>query len=613
MARKPDKSATSLRTAILVLGMHRSGTSALARLTNFMGAALPRHLMPANEANPRGYWESAPLVELHDQLLSALDSSWDDWRTPGARWKESDAAARFAGRLRLAIDEEYGNAPLVVLKDPRLCRTLPYWMSILEKSGIRSAPVLIVRNPLEVAESLRERDGMPFEKAMLLWLRHNLDAEFETRHLQRNIVTFDALLEDWKLLAVQTAGRLGITWPRQPMDAAHDMRDFLDLELHNHRATQAELEAHTEVPHWVKSAYRALTLLCDEPRSAEPKRELDKVRHAFAESAKIFGVVAFAQTEALKQAEIDVAEANRRASTADLAKKDLETALSHLKAEAKDAGAAADTYQKRTEEAEKRVATLMKQVADLERSRNQLQETMKRASTDASELKKLAKHLTERTDLIEGQLKTQQKKSDKTNAELVEARAKSLTLSGELQAALQNAMSLTKELSAAKEQFHAQETRAIKAAAEARQHHESLVAARARLKELEVDDRAAQAEIAELRAELAEAWAMGGESFTETTRKKRPALKIAAAGGAAVAAEEPGRAKPITEVVSRAKRIEEDLRYERIHVEQMERRLTTWMGLASAALRKMTRLGRKPAPVHTPRKRIGSTPATSGT
>ena len=205
MARKPDKSATSLRTAILVLGMHRSGTSALARLTNFMGAALPRHLMPANEANPRGYWESAPLVELHDQLLSALDSSWDDWRTPGARWKESDAAARFAGRLRLAIDEEYGNAPLVVLKDPRLCRTLPYWMSILEKSGIRSAPVLIVRNPLEVAESLRERDGMPFEKAMLLWLRHNLDAEFETRHLQRNIVTFDALLEDWKLLAVHVS------------------------------------------------------------------------------------------------------------------------------------------------------------------------------------------------------------------------------------------------------------------------------------------------------------------------------------------------------------------------------------------------------------------------
>jgi hypothetical protein len=611
MARKPDRSSTSLRTAILVLGMHRSGTSALARLMNFMGAALPRHLLPANPSNPRGHWESAPLVELHDQLLSALDSSWDDWRTPGARWKESDAAGRFSGQLRLAIDEEYGNAPLFVLKDPRMCRTLPYWMSILEKSGIRSAPLLIVRNPLEVAESLRTRDDMPFEKAMLLWLRHNLDAEFETRHLQRNIVTFDALLEDWKLLAVQTAGRLGITWPRQPLDAAHDMREFLDLELHNHRATQAELEAHTEVPHWVKSAYRALTLLCDEPRGAEPKRELDRVRHAFAESAKIFGAVAFAQTDALKQARIDVSEANRRARTADLTRKDLETALSHLKAEAKDAGSAADTYQKRTEEAEKRVTALTKQVADLERGRNQLQETLKRASTDANELKTLAKHLSDRTDLIEGQLKTQQKKSEKTTAELTEARAKSLTLSGELQTAMQNAIALSKDLAAAKEQFHTQETRAIKAAAEARQHHEALLAARGRLKELEADDRAAQAEISELRAELAESWAMGGGTFTENeVREARPALRVAASSDGKATSD-----KPITEVVSRAKRIEADLRYERIHVEQMERRLTTWMGLASAALRKMTRLGPKPAaPRAKPaRKRIGSTPATSGT
>src|SRR5262245_44014369 len=197
MAKRPDRSATGLRTAVLVLGMHRSGTSALARLVNFLGAALPRHLMPANEANPRGYWESKPLVGLHDELLEASDSAWDDWRALGSRWKESDAANRFSARIRLMIDEEYGNAPLFVMKDPSVCRTLPYWMSILEKSGFRTAPLIIVRNPLEVAESLRERDGISFEKAMLLWLRHTLDAEYETRHLQRNIVTYDALLEDW--------------------------------------------------------------------------------------------------------------------------------------------------------------------------------------------------------------------------------------------------------------------------------------------------------------------------------------------------------------------------------------------------------------------------------
>ncbi|MDZ4870487.1 MAG: hypothetical protein SGI91_24435 [Alphaproteobacteria bacterium] len=616
IAKRPDRPTNALRTAILVLGMHRSGTSALARITNFLGAAMPRHLLPANKANPRGHWESAPLVALHDQLLAALDSSWDDWRTPGSRWKESDAAGRFAGRLRMAIDEEYGNAPLIVLKDPRICRTLPYWMSILEKSGIRSAPVIIVRNPLEVAESLRARDGMSFEKAMLLWLRHMLDAEFETRHLARNIVTFDALLEDWKLLAAQTAGRLGITWPRQPGDAGHDVREFLDLELHNHRATQAELEAHTEVPNWVKTAYRALTQLCDEPKGAEPKRELDRVRHAFSESAKIFGVEAFAQTAALKQAQIETAEAKKRADDADAVRADLAktretkneltarlqtvekdlaktaaqaTELQRAKHDLETALAAAGNYQQRTEEAERRAAALTKQVADLEKNRV-AHETMKRVTTDAAELKTLAKRLTERTELIEGQLKTQLKKSDKTTADLETTRA-------ELKAAMQNAMALSKDLAAAKEQAHTFETKAIKAAADAKRHQEALAPLKNRVAALEADDRTSQAEISELRAELAEAWSMTGSRFAG--KQHQPVSVVVSS-----TADEEGSSAGLPALVpGGGHRVEDDLRFERMHVEQLERRLGSWMGLASAALRKVTRLGKAGRP-KAPRKRI---------
>ncbi len=593
MAKKPDRSATVLRTAVVVLGMHRSGTSALARLVNFLGAALPRHLVPADQSNPRGHWESKPLIALHDELLAALDSSWDDWRSPGARWKESDAASRFSGRIRLAIDEEYGNAPLFVVKDPRLCRTLPYWMSILEKSGIRTAPLIIVRNPLEVAESLRVRNDISFEKAMLLWLRHTLDAEHETRHLQRNIVTFDALLEDWKLLAVQSGARLGITWPRQP--ALPDVREFLDNELHNHRATQAELEAHTEVPHWVKAAYRALVLLCDEPKSAEPKRELDKVRHAFAESAKIFGSVAFAQTDALKQAAIDVAAANMRAAAAEGARVrqlegelatmtaratefervslDFETALKQVRAE---------DYQRRAEEGEKRIAQLTKDIADVERRRAQAQQALTRVNQDAGELKALAKHLSERTEWIEGELKAQYAKSTKTTGELEEARAKALS-------ALSNAVSMNETVATAKDQIHLHETRAIKAIAEARQHQEALAAARNRIAELEADERSAQADVSELRAELADAWARTGEVEAHIMPGTPSQVVQMTVDSHQATGTELVHATHDAE--GRAQRIEEDLRFERMHVRQLERRLTTWMGLASAALRKITRLG----------------------
>jgi hypothetical protein len=597
--------------------MHRSGTSALARIVNFLGAAMPRHLVPANKKNPRGYWESAPLVSLHEQMLAEMDSSWDDWRAPSSRWRESEAGARYANKIRMALDEEYANAHLIALKDPRMCRTLPFWMSALEKSGIRSAPVLIVRNPLEVAESLRERDGIPFEKSMLLWLRHNLDAEYETRHLPRNIVTLDALLEDWKLLAVQTGARIGVQWPRQPNDAASDVREFLDIELHNHRATLAELEAHTEVPNWVKVAYRALTLLCDEPKAAEPKRELDRMRAAFAESSRLFGVVAFAQTEALKQAEKDVAAANARGDQADAIRAELtkekeakaatnarvrelekelktakaksaefermstelETALGQVKGEVKEASTAADDHQRRSEVAVQKVTTLMKDLADLEKKRIEAQETVRRAVEDAKELQKLAKHLTDRTDAIETQLKAQVKKSDKAHAEMEEARGRAVT-------ALANAMDLSKQLAAAKEQIHAHETKAIKAQAEARQHQEGLMAARERIAELEANERDILAECAELRAELTDAW-----NATESGEAKQAAAL----------------APHIGDVESRARRVEEDLRFERMHVQHLERRLNSWSGIASAALRKITRLGRKPAaPKRKPVKRIAA-------
>jgi hypothetical protein len=602
MVKKPDRSANGLRTAILVLGMHRSGTSALARLTNFLGAALPRHLIPAGPSNPRGHWESKPLVELHDELLAAIDSSWDDWRAPPARWKEGDAAARYASHIRLAIDEEYGNAPLFVLKDPRICRTLPYWMSILEKSGVRSAPLIIVRNPLEVAESLRERDGISFEKAMLLWLRHNLDAEYETRHLQRNIVTFDALLEDWKLMSVQSAARMGITWTRQP--PLQDVREFLDSELHNHRSTQAELEAHTEVPYWVKAAYRALALLCDEPKSAEPKRELDRIRTAFAESAKIFGGVAFAQTDALKQAAVDVATADARANARvagerqqqlararelelDLSaatarateyeqvSNDFETALTQARSELKDLTAASQDYRRRADDAEAAVASLTKEV-----------EALRRITTDAAELKALAKHLSDRTEWIEKELKSQHTKTEKMKNELQETRAKSIALSTELQAALSNAMTLTKTAT-----LH--ETQALKAQA-------ALGAAQEKIAELEADDRRAQTEIAELRAELAESWSIA-DNIERATASHANIAKLPPAAPALVAksnAEGKSDAVPARIPASRARRIEDDLQFERVHVQQLERRLTTWMGLASAALRKITRFGgpAKPAP-----------------
>ena len=86
-------SGPNQRTAIFVLGMHRSGSSALAGAVHLLGAAAPRTLMPSDMANPRGYWESEKIVAVHDEILQSVGSSWEDWRSVGPELAGSPGAA----------------------------------------------------------------------------------------------------------------------------------------------------------------------------------------------------------------------------------------------------------------------------------------------------------------------------------------------------------------------------------------------------------------------------------------------------------------------------------------------------------------------------------------
>ena len=147
---------------VFVLGMHRSGTSAVARLVNLLGVPLVADdLLPADDANPKGYWESASLKVANDELLEDLGWSWL-WppRVP-PNW-DDDAltpARRFAG----ALGGEW------VWKDPRNCVTLDLWLRALD---VEPAFVLVHRDPRDVAASLARRDGLDERRALALWERY---------------------------------------------------------------------------------------------------------------------------------------------------------------------------------------------------------------------------------------------------------------------------------------------------------------------------------------------------------------------------------------------------------------------------------------------------------
>lgn len=181
-------------TCVLVVGMHRSGTSATAGLLVELGLAgpPPEDLVPASPSNERGHWESQALVTLNRRLVWAQGATpYGPPRTaPG--WEHG----RGMDELRAAALDEMG--PMLrrrpsVWKDPRLCLTLPFWRTVLEPPV---AAVLVLRDPVAVARSLARRDTIPVLLGLALWDRYVRTAAAGLRGLPTLVVSYEAMLEE---------------------------------------------------------------------------------------------------------------------------------------------------------------------------------------------------------------------------------------------------------------------------------------------------------------------------------------------------------------------------------------------------------------------------------
>ena len=221
-------SNTETRKAILVLGMHRSGTSAVTRCLNLLGAEVGNKLLPPAEDNRSGFWEHADVVAIHEELLKDLDRTWHDARALPESWLLSAAARKARGKLARLIAEEFDSSALCAVKDPRLCRFVPLWREVLLESGLDAVALLVVRHPAEVARSLNARDGLPFETTCLNWLEHFVEAETATRGMPRCLLAYDDLLADWRNAFARAGRALRVQWPVPIEDAHPAIEAFLD-------------------------------------------------------------------------------------------------------------------------------------------------------------------------------------------------------------------------------------------------------------------------------------------------------------------------------------------------------------------------------------------------
>lgn len=274
---------------ILVAGMHRSGTSAAARVLAIVGCGLPRTLIGPAPDNVTGFWESRALTDLNEEILVSSGTSHLDWRPFDADWYASPAAAGFRKRAQALLHREFGDSRLFVLKDPRICRLLPFWVDAAGAAGVRPLVVLPVRNPLEVAASLSRRNRIdPFE-AYLAWLRHVLDAEAGSRDLPRVWLRYEHLLTDARACLDRLGGALDVSWPREgapTIDA--DLDAFLAPALRHHRSDDDRLLSNPRIPPWIRSTFAIVDRWSRDEARKKDRRTLDRIRRAFDDAAPAF-------------------------------------------------------------------------------------------------------------------------------------------------------------------------------------------------------------------------------------------------------------------------------------------------------------------------------------
>jgi len=222
------------RKVILVLGMHRSGTSAVTRCLNLLGAEVGNKLLPPAEDNRSGFWEHADVVAIHEALLKELGRAWHDARALPEGWLRSAAARKARGKLARLISDEFDAGSLWAVKDPRLCRFVPLWREVLLESGLDAVALLVVRHPAEVARSLNVRDGLRCGTTCLNWLEHFVEAEIATRGMPRSLLAYDDLLSDWRNAFAKAGRAMCVEWP-VPIGDAHPAIDaFLDQTKRHH-------------------------------------------------------------------------------------------------------------------------------------------------------------------------------------------------------------------------------------------------------------------------------------------------------------------------------------------------------------------------------------------
>jgi hypothetical protein len=242
---------------IVVLGMHRSGTSATTRALKVFGVHLGDELIPAIAGNnDKGFYEDIDLNALDMRMLDAIGSDWHNLTPIGS---EDVQNLRNLGFFLEAVDllrRKTAHHRVFGFKDPRVAKLLPFWTQVFSHCQYDVSYLLVLRNPLAVAKSLERREGFNHEKSYLLWLGHVITSLLLTKDQRRVLVDFDLLFKA-PAETLTTIGE-GLSLDIDSQAQKEYLSEFLDHELRHNIFSVDDLTVDKACPPLVRDVYTTL-------------------------------------------------------------------------------------------------------------------------------------------------------------------------------------------------------------------------------------------------------------------------------------------------------------------------------------------------------------------
>lgn len=276
---------------VVVLGMHRSGTSLLTRGLQVLGVELGDNLFGGIIGNnDKGFFEDVDVNGFNVQFLQALGRDWHSLEP--IRLEEFDGPAAQEFKLK-AIDLLRNKIKITQcfgLKDPRIARLLPFWMSVFDHLKVRVSYIIAFRNPMSVARSLQRRDGFDLEKGYFLWQEHMLGSLGCTAGCERLVVEYDRLIADPAHELQRIASVFNLAFDPMSQEFSEYKIEFLDRSLRHTEYQAEDLLLEQAAPSGTVELYELLVKLSRDASTFDAKQvkfSLDRLIQQLRNSHKL--------------------------------------------------------------------------------------------------------------------------------------------------------------------------------------------------------------------------------------------------------------------------------------------------------------------------------------